>query len=183
MIDPQKKKLLIIISIIVGLVVIVSIVIAIIMRVNENSREAAVQPTVTTYTDPYSGETITYTEGKVGEKENSIVYFGFSKLLQYGMTNNQVSYLKEYIRQYSDERVEFGQERVKEITIDFKTYRQIMSEQVRGSTVEFIMVVNRDEKQRFKFVNSSVNTNELTTIIYSTDGAVAYDSDVNDHEH
>lgn len=184
MIDPKKKKILIILGIIVGVTIVVSIIVAIILKVSENSNNNSTQPTVTTYTDSYSGETITYTEGQVGERENAIVFFGFSKLLQYGMTGNQVSFLKEYINQYSTERQEHGNDKIKEVTIDYKTFRQILSEEVRGNTVEFTIVMNRDEKLRYKFSNSSVMTNELDTIIYSPEGEVVYNSkELTNHEH
>ncbi|MES2630726.1 MAG: hypothetical protein V4611_02105 [Patescibacteria group bacterium] len=176
--DPQKKKLLIIIGVVFSIIVVVLIIVAIIFRVNEQS-DPNINPTVTTYTDPYSGETISTVENKAPEDSlsgNNIVYFGFAKLVQYGMTSVQVAALKDYIFQYSHSREDSNQSKIKEVTVDYSTYRQILNEKVSGKSVEFTIVMNRDENLRYKFVNSSKLTRDLNTIIYSNDGAEVFNS-------
>lgn len=55
-------------------------------------------PQITTYTDPYSHETITDVAGKAPDTYGSAaatpIYLGFDKLLDHGMTFNQVGNLK-----------------------------------------------------------------------------------------
>lgn len=187
MIDPNKKKLLIIIGAIGAVFVIALIVVAIIFNANKNDNKVdASNPVVTTYTDPYSGETITTTENKAPEGdnvENSIVYFGFSKLLQYGMSTEQIALLKDSIANYSHKREDAKQSKIKEVTIDYSTYRQIMSEEITQRVVEFTIVMNRDENLRYKFTNTSIYTRDLLTLIYAPNGSVVYDSSVDGDEH
>ena len=189
MIDPSKKKLLIIIGVIGALLVLVIIIVAIVTNANKDTNKVdASNPVVTTYTDPYSGETITTTENKAPEGENvenSVVYFGFSKLLQYGMSTDQVFQLKDSIAKYSHMREEAKQDKIKEVTIDYATYRQLMSEEVSQRTVEFTIVMNRDENMRYKFTNTSIYTRDLLTIIYAPNGTIVFDSskDGDEHEH
>jgi hypothetical protein len=130
------------------------------------------QPKEATYTDPYSGETITETEGKGSEEynnENSIVYFGFARLLEYGMTQDQIEILQNYLLQYSFVRQAKGESDLNEVTVDFKTYTQAIDENTSEKTVTFDLIANRDETQRYYIVNKSPTITTMWTDIYTAD--------------
>lgn len=158
-------------KLIIGIVVFTCLcVIMIIFALFQSNGSQTEEPKTTSYTDPYSGETIVDTEGKVDEtynNENSVVYFGFAKLLEYGMTRNQVEILQTYILQYSLKRVAVGQNKLDEVTIDYKTFLQSIDENTGEKTVTFDMIANRDEKQRYYVVNRSPSISTMWTDIYA----------------
>ena len=162
--SPRSKLILGIV--IFAIVCVVMVVFALFQSNNSKSEE----PKTASYTDPYSGETIVDTEGKVDEtynNENSVVYFGFAKLLEYGMTRNQVEILQTYILQYSLKRAAIGQSKLDEVTIDYKTFLQSIDENTGEKTVTFDVIANRDEKQRYFVVNKSPSISTMWTDIYA----------------
>ncbi len=167
---PDARKKLIIAGVIFGLIVVVMIAFALFQRATNPSEPET--PKETTYIDPYSGEEITDTDGKVGEtynNENSVVYFGFAKLRDYGMTQDQIEILQTYILQYSLKREALNEPGLKEVTVDFKTYKQTIDQNTSEKTVTFDMIANRDENQRYYVINRSPSISTMWTEIYSSD--------------
>lgn len=171
--NTNNKKKLIIAAVIFGLIVIVMVIIALTQNKPGDDGTTATNPETTTYTDPYSGEEIVDTEGKVDESygnEETIVYFGFSKLIDYGFTQDQLEILKIYLMQYSLKREEHGEDKIKEVTIDFETFRQSIDENTSEKSVTFDIIVNRDENQRLYVVNRSPSISTMWTDIYASNG-------------
>ena len=185
-----RKKLLIIAGIF-GAAVIVVILFAI-FQPREPQAEG---PTgeVTGYTDPYSGEAVTETEGKVPESFNtsgSMTFLGISRLLDYGISQQQITLLKAYLQEYSHRREANQETAFKEVTIDFNTYSQSISQESSQTILSFEIVANRDENQRYYIESHSTSTYELWTKILTKDKqTVLFDieaedtGDLYDHDH
>jgi hypothetical protein len=82
------------------------------------SPKTAQTPKTTTYTDPYSHETITDVQGKTpdtyGSDAASPIYLGFDKLVGQGMTYDQIGNLKIALDNYS----KTIQPPIKEVSLD-----------------------------------------------------------------
>lgn len=178
--DPIVKKRLIIAAILFGLVVIVVVIFAVIQQVQQSSNSNQ-QPKTTTYTDPYSGETLTETEGKQGETYNSrggAVFLGSSKLLEYGVPSNQLERLKSVVNKYSMKREAQKESKITEASVDVSTYRQFNGD---GATtgVAFAIVFNRDSSLRYYVQILSTTISQFQIVITGTDQkTVVYDTNV-----
>jgi hypothetical protein len=92
----NRKKLIIIISL-VGLLVILTIVF-IVLKTSHTS--SPTQTGTSSYVDPASGTTVSSPNGKTPEPlsgYNGVVYLGFSSLLDDGLSNDQFSNVKLHL--------------------------------------------------------------------------------------
>ncbi len=89
--SANKRRLLIILG------VILLLVIGVVALLSKPPKKPST-PQITTYTDPYSHETVTDVAGKApdtyGSTATTPIYLGFDKLLDHGMTFDQVGNLK-----------------------------------------------------------------------------------------
>lgn len=94
----SKSRLIILI----GAVLLVAIIL---MTLLIHPSKKAQTPQTTTYTDPYSHETVTDVAGKAPDTYGSTaatpIYLGFDKLLDHGMTFDQVGNLKSAFDNFS----------------------------------------------------------------------------------
>lgn len=133
-----NKKILIIAAIFVALSIITAVIYQVVITVN-NSKD----PTVTkTYVDPGSGETVIDTPNKSPEKAgtgDSIVFLGFTKLLDIGMTYRQVSSVKTDLQTYSSKL----KDPVTEASIDSSSISSSVNSENNERTVTFTVKLNR----------------------------------------
>lgn len=100
------------------------------------------------YTDPGSGEVIRgddkSQQGTDLTIEKTTVWLGFSTLLQRGLTASQITDVQTVITKYGDQQAE----RFKEVSIDTKSYRHIIPEDINdtSSTITFDLTANRTQK-------------------------------------
>ena len=168
--NPARKKIIIGL-IIFGVVSLIAIIVAIFFRSQEDTIvESDTTPKTTTYTDTYSGETVTDTENKTPESygsDSKIVLLGTSKLLQYGFTDTQIRVLREFTTQYSVIRT--NEKPITEATINFDTYSQTISEESGANITSFTMYFNRNFNEGYHIVTTRANNTDLSIIIYKAD--------------
>lgn len=103
-----------------GIVVLISLVGFFMLRGSDRAPDTP----GTEYYDEASGETVSDPEGKSPEKfgtaQTGIVYLGFSKLVDHGITMNQLDALKTAFTLYSRER----QEKISEVSIFVNTIKR-----------------------------------------------------------
>lgn len=177
--DPIVKKRAIIAAVLFGLVVVVVIIFAVIQQVQQSSNNSQ-QPKTTTYNDPYSGETLTQTEGKQGETRSVTgpTFLGASKLLQYGVPSNQIEQLKYVISQYSLKRSLQKESKITETSVDVSTYRQFNADGA-ATGVAFAVIFNRDSTLRYYVQIISMTISQFRIIITAADQkTVVYDTEV-----
>lgn len=170
--DTVRKKLIIIISMVMSLLIIIALVLWVFLGQKDTSDDDALSQQIL-YTDPYTGEVVNSkrTGGASPVPDtNDITFLGAGKLLSYGMSSRQLSKYKGYIYQYSKIREKNKEPKITEITIDFSTYRQKISEASDGS--EFTIILNRDENLKYQVVNTYPTTSTIATKIYKGDSQV-----------
>lgn len=130
----------------------------------------------TTYTDPYSGETISNpgTQPETyGRNPAYPAFFGFSKLFDQGLTNEQYSSLQFYY-------YNFGQttnRKIKEVSIDVSTIQYHLHDKNNPDSVDnltFTSVIDRTTKYNTRV--DLINLKNVRLLLMDDSGKVAYDS-------
>ncbi len=105
------------------------------------------------YIDPASGETVLSPEGKVPEIEVSggITILGITKLLDIGISNNQMSQLSSVLQKYSSE-MKVGDNKITEISFDVSSFKQNINQDTSEVVVTSKLVINRSINQSIKIV-------------------------------
>lgn len=101
----------------------------------------------TAYTDPGSGEVIRNDKSQQGSDlsvEKTIVWLGFSTLLQRGLTADQITSTQDVITKYSNTQPE----RFKEVSITTDSYRHLLPNESpdHAHKITFDMTANRTNK-------------------------------------
>jgi hypothetical protein len=152
MID-HKKKITIAIIIFVLFVSIISIIYLIVSNIsNQNKTKDASITNI--YNDPLSGEVLYETPNKESEKsQTSIIILGISKLLDAGLTNNQLDKLRQYYDDYSLTL----EKPVTEISVDVKSIEQSIDQSNNRLIVGFPILINRETNLRSEVISTDIN--------------------------
>jgi len=151
---PRKKFIVIIIV----LFIVISIITIIVAIVNQNNNEqigSNEPPKQTTSVDEVTGETIIETEGKVpeGVANDGVIILGFSKLIDYGLSSNQVSQVKNAMVFYTRERLS----NVKRISLDFSTAKMSVDQESGNKKITADIVIDNERRQLISMTYVSIN--------------------------
>jgi len=140
-----------ILIILVGLFLLVVVVLVAISSNNNTETTSVVDQNK--YVDPASGETVLSPEGKVPESEvsGSLIILGITKLLDIGISNNQMSQLNSVLQKYSSE-MKVGDNKITEISFDVSSFKQNINQDTSEVVVTSKLVINRSINQSIKIV-------------------------------
>lgn len=137
-----SKNKAIIVIILISLVVIVG---AVVGFVSQSSNSQSSKDSGDTYSDPGSGERIgqdNAPQGTDASLENAIIYPGFSKLLDRGLTPTQIQSIQATIAEYSQQQ----EEAFKEVSLTTDSMRHLLPKDGSSThTVTFDVVVDRTD--------------------------------------
>lgn len=155
------EKRNIIIAATAGIVLIALGIIGLTMQNNSSDEK-------TTYVDPGSGETIVdgdkSTQGTELTLENSIIYPGFSKLIDRGLSPEHIQSVQSVITNYSLQQ----EDKFKEVSLTVDSVRHILPQgESTTHTISFDVVVDR-ETGYFVTVDYDDMTSS-TTKLYKSD--------------
>ncbi|MFO0920762.1 MAG: hypothetical protein U0451_03765 [Candidatus Saccharimonadales bacterium] len=129
------------------------------------------------YFDPGSGETISDPLNKTPETFNSDpdqpVFLGFSKLIDYGVTQHQIEGFKNILSMYS----KANGSSIREASISVDTIKYDNNSDDPDSLIHFAtfdMTINRTDKYTAKLTLNGINVVQLNL---TKDGKVIYQSD------
>lgn len=156
-----QNKRTIIIGAIIGVVIIILGIIGIVAQDKETGVDE------TGYVDPGSGETIIEDKSPQGTDlslENSIIYPGFSKLIDRGLSPEQIQSIQSVFAEYSLKQPE----KFKEVSLTVDSVRRIIpQDNSRKQTLTFNVKVDRETDY---FVSTSYeNLTSINTKVYKAD--------------
>jgi len=164
----SKKKLLLFVGIFLALMVIGMLLISSINNKDPGKKNE--------YYDPGSGETVSNPPNKSSENSTQtkkpVVYLGFSRLLESGLTNDQVEQVKYLLETYSDE----SKSDFKELSVAKDSVGATIPEVGSGlidTVVTAKMTANRDKVYDLSMSYSSILKIKL---VISKDGKELYNS-------
>lgn len=182
--DTRVKKRVIIVGVILFFVFVIISLLYMWSQNQTNTSDTTEVPT-TSYTDPYSGETVRVIEGVAPESynnENPVIFLGFTKLLDLGMTQLQTDLIKSYIEVYSELRASEDTTRISEITLDYNTFEQAINSESGEKVVTIDTIINRDEAMRYQLIITSVDISNVIVVMTYNDSVVFNSStDTPDH--
>lgn len=166
--SDSKKRIIIIITIFT----IFAVLIGIIFAINSGNINSAKDPSITNvYVDPGSGETVYSTPNKTPEKAggSSVVILGLSKLLDIGITSNQIIKLRTYFSNYASTQ----NPKITEISITVSSIKRTIN---NGEvTLDFIITIDRGSTMNAKIIYNNIN--DLILKLYKvTDNSLVYNS-------
>lgn len=155
-----KKKIIIANIVFVALFIVFCIVYFVFNQPDskKSSQKSADTSTTNVYTDPGSGEKISNPSGKAPESynntsESSIAYLGFSNLLNIGVTNTQLTFLRSYFAEYALQQ----KKPYHEISIVLTSLQQTIDEGSGKKTLSFVVVFDRTTKVDAVVIYYSIN--------------------------
>jgi hypothetical protein len=156
-----NKRSIIIIATLLGLAIIAM---AIVGFTNQRSTNT---PTGT-YVDPGSGETIidsdTSSQGPTASLKNTIIYPGFSRLIDRGLSPDQVQSVQLALAEYSFE----NKKNFKEVSLTVDSIRHLLPQGTSTQhTLTFDITVNRKDKYFMSVAYSDTAT--CVTKLYAAD--------------
>lgn len=158
-----SKRNLIIIGSVFGVLIIVLCIIGFVMQSQSNQQT----PDEAGYVDPGSGEIIKSDKSPQGTDDankNAVIYPGFSKLLDRGLSAEQIQLIQSAIIAYSLEK----NEKFKEVSLDLSSMGHMLpTDTADYHSVYFNITVNRTTKY---FIDTQYeNTTAIKTKIYKED--------------
>lgn len=159
-----SKRTIIIIGSVFGLIVIT---LAIIGFATQSTQKDAAAPDEKGYVDPGSGEVIKSDKSPQGTEEatkNAVIFPGFSKLINRGLSPEQIQAIQSTLISYSIEK----EKRFKEISLQVDSVRHILPQGAsRTHTLTFDIVTNRTDKY---YVTAEYdNSSTAKTKLYASD--------------
>lgn len=170
-----RKKIIIITSVFLGLLVVL-IIIALIFRQNQSQNTPNTNVDQNSYTDPYSGETVLNPDGKVPEsslKSGDVVILGISKLLDYGVSSNQIDQVRQFLVLYSTEKT-VDKQKITEISFISESFKQTINQKSGQKDLRASLKINRSSTQTILL--SYVSTRDMLVKIYSSNNKLVYTS-------
>lgn len=157
-----EKRNLIIVGVTIGIVTIAAIAIGFAVQTNKSETATEV------YVDPGSGETIITDnkspQGSEASLKNAIIYPGFSKLLDRGLSTEEIQSIQTTIAEYSLEQ----EERFKEVSLVVASMRYVKSsENPEISSLTFELKVNR--KNDYYMTVTPIDDETSTTKLFAAD--------------
>lgn len=158
-----SKRNLIIIGSFFGAVIIILGVVGFVTQ----SRPNAASPDEKGYVDPGSGEVIKSDKSPQGTEDankNAVIFPGFSKLLDRGLSTEQIQSIQSTIIAYSLQK----NEKFKEVSLDVSSMGHMLpTDTANYHSVYFSITVNRATKY---FIDTQYeNTTSIKTKIYKDD--------------
>jgi hypothetical protein len=153
--------------IIIGSVFALLIITLAVIGFTQKSSPTAVTPDEEGYVDPGSGEVIKSDKSPQGteeSRENAMIFPGFSKLLERGLSAEQIQSIQSTIIAYSLEK----NAGFKEVSLDVSSMGRLLPKDNNGlHSVYFNITVNRKTKY---FIDTQYNdTTTIKTKIYQED--------------
>lgn len=155
----QRQKIILIITLAtIGIALIVASI------VGFTRSNTTTQPSSDTYVDPGSGETIVNNgksrQGSEASLKNSIVYLGFSKLIDRGLSPVQIQSIQSAFKSYSLKQTD----KFKEVSLTVDSIRHLLPQgESTTHTITFTATANR-KISYFVTVEYSDTTSCITTI-------------------
>ncbi len=156
--DPAKRSLIQACAITLLALFVIGVLILLFQRSNKNPGDTG------RYYDRNSGEVVSDPTGKgpdtYGETDSQMIYLGFSKLTELGLTKYQLASLQACLQQYSATR----QNNVKEVSISVNTIKQaaLDKESTTGDlSLTFDLTINRTELYQAQLFTRSLTTAKL----------------------
>ncbi len=143
-----RKQIVIILTSLFLLVIVVLVVIS-----SNNNTETTGVVDQNKYVDPASGETVLSPEGKVPESEvnSDLIILGITKLLDIGISNNQMSQVELILEEYS-KTIKAGGSKITEISFDVSSFKQNINQDTSEVVVTSKLIINRSINQSIKIV-------------------------------
>lgn len=154
------------------LIFITSIVLVFCFIFNPKNHEDYLKTNITI--DKYSGETIIETPNKSPEKagaDNSVVFLGYSKLIDIGMTYNQMIETKKMFNNYAESQKNIS---ISEISINISSIISYLDDTTSNRIITFETIINRKTKINAKI--EYFGTGNPSLILYDKNNTVIYSS-------
>lgn len=149
--------------IILGFAVVAAGIVGIIAMITSSSDNKTATYTQTEYVDPASGETINDTQGKTPEKYGANpdvpVYYGFSVLLDRGLTQDEVNEITAFVNDYNNKLITEGKEKLKEVSL----YRDSVKHKIEGGVDSYTMDLLIDRTNSYVLQRSLNNDTGVLT--------------------
>lgn len=173
---PQRKLILAIV--IFGLISVGLIVAAVVLKVSDDAAKNA-PVNQNTYVDPDTGETVLYPEGKATEGLGSqgTVVLGLSKLLDAGLSSDQVEGTRLYLIQYAADHT-INNQKMTEFSIVSSTIKQAIYPGGK-KIVTADLRINRKDTQQLRLTYFYL-TDLTLDILDLTSGAVVFSATSNE---
>ena len=155
----QNRRTVIIIGAIIGLVIIVLAIVGFMIQKDTTPKQD-------TYKDPGSGETVVNDPNSAqGDQDNkSILYPGFSKLIDRGLTPIQLQSVQVTIAEYSVD----NQKNFKEVSLDVDSVRHILPPET-SQTHTLTFTVKADRTTEYYMTVEYQNSTDVVTRLYMSD--------------
>lgn len=153
--------------IILGFAVVAAGIVGIIALITTSSDDKTATYTQTEYVDPASGETINDTQGKTPEKYGANpdvpVYYGFSILLDRGLTQDEVNEITAFVNDYNNKLITEGKEKLTEVSL----YRDSVIHKIENEIDNYTMdlLINRTSGYVLQ-ISSNNDTEEITYTLH-----------------
>ncbi|MBX4190483.1 hypothetical protein KW794_00145 [Candidatus Saccharibacteria bacterium] len=156
----------------IAVIVLVLVVIMGVVALLHKPSKPSSTPQTNTYTDPYSHETVTETQGKApdifGTTAQTPIYLGFDKLIDHGVSYDQVGNLKTAFYQYSKTK----NSPIKEVSLDVDHIKSI--KEGRNFYLTFKVVFDRKDIYQAKLDYTGLSAIRL--YLYDNSGNLIFDS-------
>lgn len=161
-----NKKIILIISII-----FFSILLSIIFISIETKKPNIIDTSLSnSYIDPGTGETIYTQTDKTPEIGSKVSFIGFEKLIDFGLTSNQLDLIKYHIGEFST----INSIDISEISIFYNSISLKINKTNGINNITFQSIINRDLKYNIKINYKSIN--DLSINIYNLSNKLLYNS-------
>jgi hypothetical protein len=151
MIVIDRKKIIIASLIVLAIIVALTIYFVIAYKNKTDTGKLV----ITSYVDQYSGETVS--EQKNGNSKN-ITMLGFIKLIDIGVSSDQVKVIKTEFESYAKSQ----KESVSQISIDASTVTSSINRDTGERMISFTVVINQKTKLKAKVVYKGFEDPNLT---------------------
>ena len=169
-----KKKLIIVI----GVFVILSIIAIVFALINQQSPQTISKTDTATnqnqYTDPVSGEVVSNPSGKAPEDAsgyNGVTFLGFARLIDYGISSDQLTIIKGYLENYKD--IATGN-KITQISLDATSLKQSVNADSGTKIVTVRIVVNKSTEQTLELTYQGIE--DMAVTVYDKDRVQVYSS-------
>lgn len=169
-----KKKLAIAIGVFIAISVIAISFTLISRQASQTKSKAGNTNSQTQYTDPVSGEVVSNPSGKAPEAVsgyNGVTFLGFDRLIDYGISSDQLTSIKGYLENYKD--VATGN-KITQISLDATSLKQSINADSGTKLVTVRIVVNKSIEQTLELSYQGIE--DMTVTVYDKDHVKIYSS-------
>lgn len=167
-----NKKIILFIVIFLSVISLI-IIISFSIFNNKNTNKVVDTSLSNPYTDPGTGEVIYNQPDRVPEGEASIIYLGFTKLINNGLTSIQFNNLKTSIEDFSKTK----NINITEISIQLSSISQTVNQTTGEKNISFITTINRKDLYNFQLTYSGIK--DINVLIYNYSNQLIYSKKTN----